>query len=156
MPFKLKIPVHILFPSVSNTYCSYLLYYCYKLLSYPKQYLKISCGYVRIAAGLYCLLILEHPCAIRIHRVIYRIWGSCAYAHDIMMCISMMSFIDAMVNNVMFGQVFSILKQSPPLKCHVFMTKFKTNYTMQTPENKPQIKIYTSIFIYNTRNFNKS
>ena len=55
------------------------------------------------------MLVLEHSCALRICRVISKIWGSCACAYDVIMHIPMTSFIDANVNNVTLGHIFSIL-----------------------------------------------
>ena len=37
-----------------------------------------------------------------------RVWGSSAHAYDIIMHMRRASFIDAIVSNIMLGQVFSI------------------------------------------------
>ena len=63
-----------------------------------------------IATGVYLLLVLEHPCAFRICRDIYRIWELHAHAYDIIMHTPMISFIDA-INSIMLGKVFSISQQ---------------------------------------------
>ena len=69
----------------------------------------MSCSHLRIATGLNYWLILEHPCAFRIHKVAYRILGLCLHAYNIMVYVSMTSLIGAVVNNVMLGHVSSIL-----------------------------------------------
>ena len=71
----------------------------------------MSSGYLRIMTGLYCLLVLEQHCAFRMCRVIYRILGLHACVYDIIMYMPMTSFIDTIVNNLMWGKAFCLLQQ---------------------------------------------
>ena len=68
----------------------------------------MSCG-LRIVTGLHCLSVLEHPWAYQMYMVIYRVWGSCAHAYDIIIThVLMTSFIITIVSNIMLGQILSV------------------------------------------------